>query len=157
MLIDHSVLHFCARVTRRIAADYDRYCVFPEEQATGGFPRSADAMGEMIEGAMDKKIVYRRLKIHASETRIRGFCIPYDNHYEIYFVAGLDLNYMRYLKVKELLQIHLYEESTRTIDIVELVHNQILRASPESRDLNRSRNNVRCLGRTRSRGVPFSL
>jgi hypothetical protein len=107
--IDKSLLHFCAQKTAEIAADYDKYCTFPEERETGGFPRSADDLGMMIAGDTGKHIIYRQLKIQASEAKFRAFSLPFDDRYEIYFASGLSLNHMRYLKVKELMQIRLYQ------------------------------------------------
>jgi hypothetical protein len=48
----------------------------------------------------------------------------------------MSTEYLRYYKTKELLQIHLWQESLRTRDIVDLVQNMILRESPTSVDLN---------------------
>jgi len=85
---------------------------------------------------LDKPIYHRQLQIDASRAKYRSFYIPFDDRYEIYYAGGLGRNDLRYYKSKELLQIHLWQESLRTTDIVDLVQNMILRESPSSTDLN---------------------
>lgn len=67
--------------------------------------------------------------------KFRSFYLPFADRCDIYYAKGLTPEEIRYYKSKELLQIHLWQESLRTHDVVDLVQNMILRASPESREL----------------------
>lgn len=134
MLIDNSFLHFCAEKTREIEEQYDSTCIMPGEGE--GFPRSPDALDTILQGIHGKPIFHRQLRIPASVAKYRSFYVPYANRIEIYYAAGLSQEQIRYYKTKELLQVHLWQESLVTKDVVELVQNMILRASPASIDLN---------------------
>ena len=70
----------------------------------------------------------------AKETHV--IYIPYDDRCDICYAAGLTPDYLRYYKAKEVLQIQLWQESLATADVVDLVQNMILRASPSSLELN---------------------
>ncbi len=82
--------------------------------------------------------IYHRVfkNISWKDAKFRSFYIPYDDRIEIYYAADLPRRHLRYYKTKELLQIHLWQESLVTTDIVDLVQNMILRESPTSTDLN---------------------
>jgi hypothetical protein len=133
MRIDSSLVHFCARKTAEIATDYDKYCIHAGEG--DGFPRSADDLEVLVAGIYGKPISLRLLRIDASRAKFRSFYIPYPDRCDIYFAKNIVPDHMKYYKSKELLQIHLWQESLRTHDVVELVQNMILRATPESIEL----------------------
>jgi hypothetical protein len=133
MRIDNELLHFCADKTREIVAAYDKFCVFPGEK--DGFPRSVDDLHTLVWGHYGKPIHHRLLRIKRSSAKYRSFYITFDDRCEIYYPDYIDIPGMRYYKSKELMQLHLMQEAYKTKDIVGLVQNMILRASPESVEL----------------------
>jgi hypothetical protein len=137
MRIDDDLLHFCARKTSEIAKSYDGFCILPAEES--GFPRSVDDLEVLVAGTYDKPIRLKQLPVPYQKAKYRSFYIPCADGCDIYFASGLPKEFLRYYKAKELLQIHLWLESLRTHDVVELVQNMILRAMPESLDLDLGR------------------
>jgi hypothetical protein len=132
MLIDDDLLRFCADKTKEIEARYDESCILPSE--VDGYPRSVEDLDLIMQG-LHKPIFHRQLRIRVEDAKFRSFYVPYADKYELYYVAGLTQEQIRYYKAKELLQIHLHEENLITRDIVSLVENMILRESPSSLDL----------------------
>jgi hypothetical protein len=131
MLIDSDLVRFCADKTREIVAEYE--AAYPPE---GTFWRSADELHAVMSAKHGLPIYHRKLTTHWRDAKYRSFYVPYADRYEIYYADGLPAQYLRYYKSKELLQIHLWQESLVTRDIVDLVQNMILRESPASVDLN---------------------
>lgn len=133
MLIDDDLLRFCADKTKEIEDRYDEGCIRSDEGE--GFPRSVEDLDIIMQG-LHGAIFHRQLRIGVDAAKFRSFYIPYADRYELYYVAGMKLEQIRYYKAKELLQIHLQQEALITRDIVGLVKNMILRESPTSIDLN---------------------
>jgi Zn-dependent peptidase ImmA (M78 family) len=131
LLIDNALLHFCATKTKEIIKFYQEACAWPHE-----LRRSVDDLGLIVSGKHGREIYYRKLPISAKANLVRGFYIPKGDQYLIFFVSDLSDEMLRYVKCKELFQIILDTEALRTVDIIELVRNMILRSSPESADLN---------------------
>jgi hypothetical protein len=134
MLIDDSLLHFCAKKTAEITDLYKKGCGSAEDAAA--FPRSADDLSLVVQGHSGLEIFHGKLSIHHTKAKYRSFYIPEDKSCKIWYADGLPTDYLRYYKSKELLQIQLWQESLATVDIVDLVQNMILKASPGSLELN---------------------
>jgi hypothetical protein len=135
VLIDDDLIRFCARQTRDVIDEYNAAWGVPtlEEE----FPRSADELHLIMMGRYELPIYHRTFdKLSWRDTKFRSIYIPYDDRVEIYYAAEMPTHYLRYYKTKELLQIHLWQQSLVTEDIVDLVQNMILRESPTSTDLN---------------------
>jgi hypothetical protein len=148
VLIDWDLLHFCARKTHEIAEEHDKACGVPFGQ---GLPRSAEDLYWIMCGRHGFPIHHKVLnKIHWTKAKFRSFYIPYDAKGKklgpdataaqigdcwIFYANGMSTDQLRYYKTKELLQIHLWQESHATRDIVGLVHNMIVRESPVALEL----------------------
>jgi len=138
VLIDNDLIRFCAQKTREVAVDHDKSCGAAEGE---GLPRSAEDLHLIMMGRHGFPIYHRGLRIEWTKAKFRSFYVPKGEkntikECAIYYAKGLPAPYLRFYKTKELLQIHLWQESLVTRDIVELVQNMILRESPGSVDLN---------------------
>lgn len=151
MLVDLDILHFCAGKTREIAEEHDKACgAAPGE----GLPRSAEDLHWIMCGRhgfpIYHKVLDKRPSLHWQTAKFRSFYIPYNAKRQkldasataaqiaecwIFYAHGMSPEQLRYYKTKELLQIHLWQESHATRDIVGLVHNMIVRESPVALDL----------------------
>jgi hypothetical protein len=130
MIIEPSLLIFCAQKTGEIATDYDKYCILPSEK--DGFPRSTSDLYWLVAGLYKKPIYNRVLNIAQTDAKYRSLMIESVDKCEIYYASGIDPAGMRYYTSKELFQLHLQKEELRTRDVVDLVKKMILRDSPES-------------------------
>lgn len=148
MLIDPDLVSFCAKRTQEVATRHDESCGAKE-----GEPRSAEDLHWIMAGLHGFPIYHKVIdKNPWTEAKYRSFYIPYGERDSlkpeavkspaeikecwIFYASGMPNPHLRYYKTKELLQIHLWQESMATADIVDLVQNMILRASPTSLDLN---------------------
>lgn len=131
MLIGHEFLTFCADKTRDVITAYE--ASYPTEG--GEFLRSADELNLLMAARHGLPIRHIKLRTHHRNAKYRSFFLPFPDRHEIYYADGLEENYVRYLKTKELLQIELWQQALATTDIVELVRDMILRASAASVDL----------------------
>lgn len=132
MLIDTSLLHFCATKTKVITEHYAKDCVFGGQDE---FPRSSDDLHLIVEQLCGLPIKIKKLNKEARYSDVRGFYVRKPRSREIFMLAGMSDRDNRYIKTKELFQIYLDQEALRTKDIVDLVKNMVLRASPQSADL----------------------
>ena len=132
MLIDAALLHFCAARTREVIEHYKSACVIP---GANQFPRSADDLGWIIAERLGHPISVKRLRIPPERTVVRGFYLRYAKRFLIFLGAGLPDDQLAYTKAKEFFQVYLDQEALRTTDILELIHNLVLRASGASTDL----------------------
>ena len=136
MLIDHSLLHFCAEKTREIVQEYTANCVRDDEDE---FPRSVDDLYWLIQARYELPIRFRRLNISIVKSDIRACYIRHTDYFGIYELRGLTPFHCRFVRTKELFHIHLDQEALRTRDIIGLVENMMVRASSESADLHLGR------------------
>jgi hypothetical protein len=128
------LLQFCADATKKICGAYERSCIYPEDAATGGFPRSVDDLQWLISGETGWEIFHRELQVSRETTAYRSFYVPFKDHNCcIYYSPGLDVRSARYFRTKELMQILLMRDDLTTVDIVGLVHDSIVKDSPEGR------------------------
>lgn len=134
MLIDSEFIRFCAVKTREVVTEYE--AAYPEDAKN--FWRSTEGLDQIMMGRCAVPIYQRQLKRLWTDRalKVRSLYVPYSDRVEIYYAAGLPTDYLRYFKTKELLQIHLWQESLVTRDIIDLVQNMILRESPTGVDLN---------------------
>lgn len=130
MLIGDDLFLFCAEKVRLVSAEYDRDCGAEER-----FPRNHHTLHHIVHGHCDRPIHHCRLPVDRAAAKYRSFYIPLVDRVKIFYASGLSEEEMLYYKTKELLQILLWQESTRTEDVVDLVQNMIVLAGPASRDL----------------------
>jgi hypothetical protein len=152
VLIDGDLLHFCAAKTREVAEEHDKACGAPFGQ---GLPRSAEDLHWIMCGRhgfpIHHKVLDKRPSLHWTQAKFRSFYIPYNAQRQklgpdataiqiaecwIFYAHGMSPEQLRFYKTKELLQIHLWQEALATRDIVDLVHNMIVRETPQALDLN---------------------
>lgn len=137
MLIDSELIRFCAEKTREVAIEHDEAC-----GAAEAIPRSAEDLHLILMGRHGFPIYHRQfIKIESGKAKFRSFYIPKGEKGQIkecaiYYAKGMSETQLRFYKTKELLQIHLWQEFLATRDVVDLVHNMILRESPAAVDLN---------------------
>ena len=80
------------------------------------------------------------IKIELGKAKFRSFYIPKGEKGQIkecaiYYAKGMSETQLRFYKTKELLQIHLWQEFLAMCDVVDLIHNMILRELPAAVDL----------------------
>lgn len=138
MLIDINLIRWCADKTQEVAVEHDQACgAKPGE----GLPRSAEDLHLILQGRHGFPIYHRVLEIEWTKAKFRSFYIPKGEkgvikECAIYYAKGMTKPQLRFYKTKELIQIHLWQEALATRDVVELVHNMILRDSPGALELN---------------------
>jgi hypothetical protein len=138
MLIDSDLIRFCAEKTNEIAKEHDEAAGLKFGE---GLPRSAEDLALVIQGRHGFPIYHRELKIVWTKAKYRSFYLPKGERGQIkecaiYYAQGMSRQQLRFYKSKELLQIHIWQENLATRDIVDLVHNMIVREAPAAVDLN---------------------
>jgi hypothetical protein len=131
MLIDTHFLQYCAEKAREVGEHYSLYCLNGK-----AFPRSVGDLADIVGQYCEKKLLFREVPISSKNNIVRGFYIRRGDEFHIYTLEGIPEPYLRFIQCKETFHALLENELFVTGDLVELIQNMMLRASPESADLN---------------------
>ncbi len=134
MIIKDELVEFCIEKTLLITAAYAKSCIYPEDQETGGFPRSVDDLQWLVMGETGHVIWNHELQLDKDAAKFYSFYLHRGNDCHIFFAPqGMGIRGTRYLRTKESMQILFARPDLATVDIVDLVHKSIVADSPEGK------------------------
>ncbi len=112
MYIAITDLAYCIGKAREIREEYERYSIQRD-----ALPRSTDDLRDVVSRYLEKRIDFYELDVLETGRLVPAFFLAFEDHCEIYLLAGLENPERRFVLCKELFHVVLDKPECRTMQL----------------------------------------